>query len=612
MTPEFDIIIVGSGPAGVSAAFPLVESGLKVLMVDGGGQSDISLPAKPFLDARAEDADQWEWMIGKGFHALKMQQAVSPKFRVPTQGYVFEGFGVANKIESKEFVAVGSLASGGLSNAWGCGVSCLSSEELARMPFNASTLECSYENVARRIGISGPQDDDLSEYFRLDAWVQPPIPIDNLHTHLYDHYMLQRKDLLSSGFRLGKTRNAVLSEDHAGRKACDRLGNCLWGCHRRATYSAADEIGLLRQFKNFHYESGFIVDGLIRNKACWSIEGQQLKSCVQRSISTRKVLMAAGTLATSRLVLKTLRTSAPVPLLSSPTAAFLLWIPRFLGASRPPFFGLGQLSFSLAIQANINGFGTTLSTTGIPVSEFARYLPLGRRYAIDILGSLMSSCLVGNVYLPGNLSNANVALKSDGWQADRAHFETQGLDLYEPFEFSRLAGQPDGTEVTVGFKLTIATHPEMPWAIFFTCDHQHEPRYFYKSPFQSHANTAIGIAEVMMVAEDPGLYTSYFEGLIGKNCVTKHDSGLTIDTGSSVINVIRHGELYERFLGAPNISDGDTRMIGYGIHVQDIETTEKVIQASGINYQRRGKSLWFSAPETSNVIIEFSETSAVI
>ena len=414
MTPEFDIIIVGSGPAGVSAAFPLVESGLKVLMVDGGRHSNITLPDKPFLNARAEDADQWEWMIGKGFHALKMQEAISPKLRVPTQGYVFEGFGDANKIESQEFVAVGSLAAGGLSNAWGCGVSCLSVEELARLPFNASEIDRSYEAVAKRIGISGPQDDDLSEYFRLDAWVQPPIPIDNLHTHLYDRYMKHRSDLLSRGFRLGKTRNAVLSEDHAGRKACDRLGNCLWGCHRRATYSASDEIGLLRYFKNFHYESGFIVDGLVRNGDCWSIEGQQLISGVRRSISTRRVLMAAGTLATSRLVLKTLAITSPVPLLSSPTAAFLLWMPRFLGASRPPFFGLGQLSFSLAIQENINGFGTTLSTTGIPVSEFARYLPLGRRYAIDILGSLMSSCLVGNVFLPGDLSNANVVLKSDG------------------------------------------------------------------------------------------------------------------------------------------------------------------------------------------------------
>jgi hypothetical protein len=414
MTPEFDIIIVGSGPAGVSAAFPLVESGLKVLMVDGGRHSDITLPDKPFLNTRTEDANQWEWMIGKNFHALQMQEAISPKLRVPTQGYVFDGFGAANRIESQEFVAVGSLAAGGLSNAWGCGVSCLSAEELTKFPFNASEIDRSYEAVAKRIGISGPQDDDLSEYFRLDAWAQPPIPIDNLHTHLYDRYTKQRDDLVSRGFRLGRTRNAVLSKDHSGRKACDRLGNCLWGCHRHATYSAADEIGLLRQFKNFYYESGFIVDGLVRNEDCWSIEGQQVISRVRRSISTHKVFLAAGTLATSRLALKTLAISSPVPLLSCPTAAFLLWMPRFLGASRAPFFGLGQLSFSLAIQDNINGFGTTLSTTGIPVSEFSRYLPLRRRYAVDILGSLMSSCLVGNIFLPGEFSDANVTLKNDG------------------------------------------------------------------------------------------------------------------------------------------------------------------------------------------------------
>ena len=41
MSVDFDVIIVGSGPAGVSATFPLVESGVKVLMVDGGKQEDI-------------------------------------------------------------------------------------------------------------------------------------------------------------------------------------------------------------------------------------------------------------------------------------------------------------------------------------------------------------------------------------------------------------------------------------------------------------------------------------------------------------------------------------------------------------------------------------------
>ena len=62
------------------------------------------------------------------------------------------------------------------------------------------------------------------------------------------------------------------------------------------------------------------------------------------------------------------------------------------------FVGLGQLSFSLSVHQDITGFGTTLSPTDISVSEFAIFT-LGRRYAIDILGNLMSSCLVGNIFL---------------------------------------------------------------------------------------------------------------------------------------------------------------------------------------------------------------------
>ena len=33
---EFDVVIVGSGPAGVNAAYPLIEAGLKVAIIDGG------------------------------------------------------------------------------------------------------------------------------------------------------------------------------------------------------------------------------------------------------------------------------------------------------------------------------------------------------------------------------------------------------------------------------------------------------------------------------------------------------------------------------------------------------------------------------------------------
>jgi len=414
MTSDFDVIIVGSGPAGVSAAFPLVESGLSVLMVDGGRQAKISPPTQPFLTARAEDANQWKWMIGESFHALQKHDGVSPKLRVPTQGYVFEEFEVANRIETQNFVAVGSLATGGLSNAWGCGVARLSVSELSQFPFNPSDIERSYETVARRIGISGRQDDDMSGYFGLDAWSQPPIQMDALHTHLYDRYTKRRATVAPLGFRLGRSRVAALSEDHAGRMACDSSGNCLWGCHRRSLYSASDELAILRQHRNFHHMGGFVVEGIARDGDCWSVEGLQEMSRERRSITARKVLLAASTLATTRLALQALNLARPVPLLSCPTAAFLLWLPRLMGTARVPAFGLGQLSFSLTMQDGISAFGSTFGTTGIPVSEFVRHLPLRRRYGIDLLEGLLSSCLVGNLFLPGHLSVAKATLRDDG------------------------------------------------------------------------------------------------------------------------------------------------------------------------------------------------------
>ena len=36
MNSRFDVIVVGSGPAGVSAAYPLIKAGLKVAIIDGG------------------------------------------------------------------------------------------------------------------------------------------------------------------------------------------------------------------------------------------------------------------------------------------------------------------------------------------------------------------------------------------------------------------------------------------------------------------------------------------------------------------------------------------------------------------------------------------------
>jgi hypothetical protein len=412
MSIDFDVIIVGSGPAGVSAAFPLVESGLNVLMVDGGKQSVVPLLENDYLSTRATDSEQWKWMVGEDFHALKMRDAVTPKLRVPSQAYSFDEFNSRNNIDKTSFISVGSLATGGLSNSWGCGVAKYSAEEMKQFPFQHSDLELSYANVSLRIGISGKTNDDMSEYFGLDDYAQPPINMDISHSYLSQNYLKHKKKLNVQGFKMGRPKLAALSKDFANRKACNLSSNCLWGCKRQSLYSSADDLPNLRIHLNFREHSGFIVENLDKKEGYWQVEGRDTIDNCYKTYSAKKVVMAAGTLATTRIVLQTLKYTSSVPLYSSPTAAFLLWLPKFLGIKRQSGFGLSQLSYALNITDSITSFGSTFATTGFPLSEFARHLPLRQPHGIQLLRALLSSCVVGNLFLPGDLTIAEAQLTS--------------------------------------------------------------------------------------------------------------------------------------------------------------------------------------------------------
>ncbi|MDD1009922.1 GMC oxidoreductase [Pseudomonas shahriarae] len=411
MTPNFDVIIVGSGPAGTSAAYPLVQAGLRVLMLDpASGQRSPDVPKGKYLTNRANETKQWEWMIGKSFHALNNMEAVSPKLKTPTHEQTFKKFNESNGLITENFISVGSLATGGLSNAWGCGVARFPAEDFAGLGIEYSDIATSYGVVARRMGISGNTPDDLSDYFGVDEWAQEPIAMDKLHDRLLTKYNKLPSTSRLAEFRMGRSRVAALSEDMGDRKACDLSGNCLWGCHNNALYSAEQEIPKLNLYPGFHHMSGVLVDGISKEIDGWVVTSTNSG----KKFSAKRLLLAAGTLTSTKLALGCLQHTAPVPLQASPTAAFLLWLPKMLGTPRKQTLGLGQLSFSLDLSPGITAFGSTFSTTGLPMSEFVSRAPLSKRYSIELMAHLLSSCVVGNVFLPGHLSNHTATLTAEG------------------------------------------------------------------------------------------------------------------------------------------------------------------------------------------------------
>jgi choline dehydrogenase-like flavoprotein len=414
---EPDIIIVGTGPAGVSAAYPLVEAGFQVLLIDGGRQVPEIEPRGSFVNFRANSISQWKFFLGRNLAALAVAGSNSPKLRAATMAPVFDGFAGAFPAELDNFKLIGSLASGGLSNAWGAGVATYDNDDLFGFPITATDLAPSYNVIASRIGISGAADDDLRDVFGPMAPLQPPPALDQNAQILIDRYIKDPKSARRRGLKFGIARNAVLTKALNGREPCDRSTFCLWGCEKRAIYSARFDVERLLAMPNCS-KLDATVTKLSRVGSQFRIDARSARDGLPISMTAAKVILACGAIGSAKLAFELIgHRNQAVRLLSTPSAAFAILLPQQLGCPvEARGFGLAQLSFSVDMKNGVSGpaFGNIFGTSGLPMFEFARIAPLSRFAAQRLFQTLLPAMLVGNCFLPAEHSAHSLSLREDG------------------------------------------------------------------------------------------------------------------------------------------------------------------------------------------------------
>jgi choline dehydrogenase-like flavoprotein len=412
---RFDAVIIGSGPAGVSAAFPLVEAGLRVLMIDPGAGPGEALPEMSYRALRKSAEDQWRFFVGKEFQALRQEGEGSPKFRAPSLAYVFAGHESLLRAETRGFSLCGSLASGGLSNAWGAGVAAFDAGDLRDFPFAASELDASFRQVAGRIGISGEPDDALSDFFGKNMPLEPPPALSPPAATLLRAFEKKPRE---KDFRIGRARNAVITQSRENRLGCDLSGMCLWGCARGAIYGAVQDIARLLRHRNFTHLPGVIIESIGNEKEGCFAAGHYRAGGGAFRITVPRLLLACGAIGTGKLVLQALgAANRPLRLLSNPSAAFALFFPPLLGQAMPEkAFGLSQLSFTLDAASASSGyfFGNLFSAAGLPVAEFIRRAPLSQPGARRLFRLMLPAMLVGNGFLSSALTRHEMSLRDDG------------------------------------------------------------------------------------------------------------------------------------------------------------------------------------------------------
>lgn len=424
MPADAAVIIIGSGPAGAAAAFPLLARGCRVLMLDGGDDGDDEgvpsvVQAMPNLHDLRRRPDQWKLIVGERYEAFQDPGAASPKFRVPAHREILRQFNQRMAIQATNFTVVGALSAGGLSNLWGAGVSRFDDEDLAEYPISLRDLAASYGRVSQRIGISGSNGDDMAALHGRDAHLLAPTKRSAQAQRLLARYASRPGRAHRHGVRLGAARNAVLTEGRDGRSGCVYCGLCLWGCQYGAIWSARQDLQTLKRHPNFHYRPNHLATALTRTRAGWRVLAEDTRQQERLGLEAKRIFLACGAFGSAKLVLAALDMHGrDIAFQTSPSAGFAVLVAgAAVNRLEEDVFGLSQASFKVEEPRLRRGYasGSLFAGATIQAGEYLRLIgslsyPASRR----IVRVLQPRLLVGNCYLDGAYSRHTLALSRSG------------------------------------------------------------------------------------------------------------------------------------------------------------------------------------------------------
>lgn len=302
------ILIVGSGASGVHFALTLLKRGFDVTMMDVGHQKpDIVNPEDSLNQLKTNLDDPVKYFLGERYEGVFFPDAREEYYGTPpNKGYVFAQ--VPNfRYNANGFAPLLSFARGGLAEAWTGGVYPFTDRDLREFPFAYRELQPFYEEIAQRIGVSG-EADDLARLFPLHDHLMAPLNLDAHSELLVSKYKKSRTYFNEKlGFYLGRSRLAVLSRDKNGRRGCDYLGRCLWGCPTESFYTPSLTLRECQTYANFRYVPGVFVSHFKLNGA------SQVESAIAETpgngseeFKADRYVLAAGTLASGKIFLESI------------------------------------------------------------------------------------------------------------------------------------------------------------------------------------------------------------------------------------------------------------------------------------------------------------------
>ena len=397
-----DVLVVGSGPSGITAAGRLLELGREVTLMDASLPEDRyphDVPARPFLSLRHEDREQHRYILGDDYEGVALGATGPLAQATPPRQHVFRRAKELFPAAADGFAAIESLAAGGLGEAWGAVSFPYTRHECEMSGLDADRLAPHYDAVARQIGLSGEMNDDLTPWRGSVRPLQGPPAPDRNACAVLAAYQRRRDSFHARGLRLGRPLLAMLTESIGSRQPNPGYGLDFWANHGGSVFRPTVVLDELRQRPGLTYQPGMLVLRWVdQGEQGVEVEAVDLTTGEMVTCRARTVLLAAGALGTTRIVLRSLsHYDRPVPLVCNEHA--LIPTVRLGGLGDGPEQGVHALA-QLTAMIDPTGDQRHLaqaqfySVTGLPLARLLRESPCAYRDAIAVFRTIATSLVI--------------------------------------------------------------------------------------------------------------------------------------------------------------------------------------------------------------------------
>jgi choline dehydrogenase-like flavoprotein len=300
-----DLVVVGSGPAGVAAAAALLKKGRRVLMLDGGQRLE---PDRAHLAAHLAQLSPQDWSAEQRQILMVGTQARGsevPQKLLFGSDFPYRGGDRENGISINDTGLQASLAVGGLSTVWGAAMLPYADHDLDGWPVRLAQLAPHYKSVLQRIPLSAIED-DLSSMLPIFTDAAVALRPSRQAALMHERLSRNRAALRERGIVFGQARVGIRAASDKAGEGCVYCGMCMQGCPYGYIYSAEHSHEELRNNPAFSYRTDAIVNRVEEHGSRATVRGHDRLTRQEFQIDADRVLLAAGAIPTTGILLRSL------------------------------------------------------------------------------------------------------------------------------------------------------------------------------------------------------------------------------------------------------------------------------------------------------------------